>query len=93
MPCQVIERPKHKKLCDNLIVVEGVHPEQANAREGLPLGLGRDPGVGARQQQRGRIIPRITSLFQFLRVSEPEIERHVNEMDKAGLSRISTFQG
>jgi hypothetical protein len=38
------------------------------------------------QQQRVRFLPRITSLFQFLRESGPEIERLVTEMDKAGLS-------
>ena len=38
------------------------------------------------QQQRGRFLPRIASLFQFLREPEPEIERSVSEMDKAGLS-------
>ena len=36
------------------------------------------------QQQRGRFLPRIDSLFQFLRESEPEIERSVSEMDKVG---------
>jgi len=36
------------------------------------------------QQRRGRLLPRITSLFQFLRDPEPEIEGIVNEMDKAG---------
>jgi hypothetical protein len=36
------------------------------------------------QQQRGGFLPRIASLFQFLRESEPEIERSVGEMDKAG---------
>jgi hypothetical protein len=35
-------------------------------------------------QQRGSFLPRITLLFQFLRESEPEIERSVSEMDKAG---------
>jgi hypothetical protein len=39
-------------------------------------------------ERRVKLIPRITSLFQFLRDSEPEIERLVNEMDKV---RPSTF--
>jgi len=43
------------------------------------------------QQRRGRFLPRITSLFQFLQVPEPEIERLVNEMDKASSSTFSTF--
>jgi len=40
--------------------------------------------IEAGQQRRARILPWITSLFQFLQVPEPEIERIVNEMDKAG---------
>jgi len=47
--------------------------------------------VGAGQQRRGRFLPRITSLFQFLQVPEPEIERIVNEMDKAGSSTSLTL--
>jgi hypothetical protein len=35
------------------------------------------------QQQHRGFLPRITSLFQFLQESEPEIERSVGEMDKA----------
>jgi len=42
------------------------------------------------QQRRGRFLPRITSLFQFLQVPEPEIERLVNEMDKACSSTPSS---
>lgn len=49
------------------------------------LSTENDEEVG-KPQQRGRIIPRITSFFQFRRDSEPEIERHIDEMDKAGLS-------
>jgi len=43
------------------------------------------------QQRRGRFLPRITSIFQFLQVPEPEIERIVNEMDKAGFSTSLTL--
>ena len=39
---------------------------------------------GVRNVEPGRVLPRIASLFQFLRNSEPEIERRVGEMDKAG---------
>ena len=39
-----------------------------------------------KQEQRGKLIPRIASLFQFLRLSEPEIERLVDQMDKVGSS-------
>jgi len=48
-------------------------------------------GIEAGQQRRGRFLPRITSLFQFLQVPEPEIERIVNEMDKAGSSTSLTL--
>jgi hypothetical protein len=41
---------------------------------------------GVRNVEQGNILPQITSLFQFLRNSEPEIERNVGEMDKAGSS-------
>jgi hypothetical protein len=40
----------------------------------------------ARNVERGKVLPRIASLFQFLRSSVPEIERIVGEMDKAGSS-------
>ena len=36
------------------------------------------------KQQRARFLPRIVSLFQFLPGLEPEIERSVSGMDKAG---------
>ena len=35
-------------------------------------------------ERRGKLLPRFASLFQFLRDSEPEIQRRVNEMDMAG---------
>lgn len=41
-------------------------------------------------QQLGKMLPRITSLFQFLRDSKPEIERRVNEMDKVSPSVVPT---
>jgi len=47
--------------------------------------------VEAGQQRRGRFLPRITSLFQFLQVPEPEIERIVNEMHRVGFSTSFTF--
>ena len=51
------------------------------------------PNIGTELQQRGKFLPWITSLFQFLRGSEPEIEpeieRIVGEMDKAGLRAFS----
>jgi hypothetical protein len=47
---------------------------------------------GQPEVQRRRFLPRIASLFQFLRESEPEIERSIGEMDKAGFSTIPLFQ-
>jgi hypothetical protein len=41
-----------------------------------------NPNIETVLQQRGKFLPRIVSLFQFLRDSEPGIERVVNEMDK-----------
>jgi hypothetical protein len=41
------------------------------------------PNIGPEVRQRGKLPPRIASLFQFLRGSEQEIERSVGEMDKA----------
>jgi len=45
------------------------------------------------RQLLAMLLPRITSLFQFLQVPEPvepEIERLIDEMDKAGLSAFFT---
>ena len=44
------------------------------------------PNTGTGLRQRRKLLPRIASLFQFLQGSEPEIEKIVGEMDKAGLS-------
>jgi hypothetical protein len=44
---------------------------------------------GVRNVELGKVVPRITSLFRFLRNSEPEIERNVGEMDK--VSPFSDF--
>jgi hypothetical protein len=49
----------------------------------------KGPNIGTGLRQRGKLLPRITSLFQFLRGSEPEIERIVDEMDKAGYFCLS----
>ena len=46
---------------------------------------------GQREAQRRGFLPRIASLFQFLRESEPEIERSIGEMDKAGFSAFLLF--
>jgi len=53
------------------------------SREALNVEVGR--------QRRGRFLPRITSLFQFLQVPEPEIERIVNKMDRVCSSTFPSF--
>jgi len=45
------------------------------------------------RQQPGKIRPRITSLFQFVRDSAPEIERRVNEVDMVGFSTFCALGG
>jgi hypothetical protein len=65
---------------------QNIGPGDLNTRHSGHLTVAKMSCVEIGQQQRGRFIPRITSLFQFLRESEPEIERNVSEMDKAGFS-------
>jgi len=38
------------------------------------------------QQQRGKILPRVASFFQFLQDSEPEIQKRVNEINEVYFS-------
>jgi len=40
----------------------------------------------SQRRQLGKILPRVTSLFQFLRDSEPETQKRVNEMNEVGFS-------
>jgi len=58
-------------------------PEAPEARGVLNVETGR--------RQRKGFLPRITSLFQFLQVPEPEIESRVNGMDQAGFSALPTL--
>jgi hypothetical protein len=56
-------------------------------RRDLSIQVGRNPTIQVLDiepglQQRGRVLPRIASLFQSLWVSQPEIERLVSEIDK-----------
>jgi len=44
------------------------------------------PNTETGRQRLVRLLPRITSLFQFLQAPEPEIESLINEMDKVGSS-------
>jgi hypothetical protein len=48
-----------------------------------------NPDIETGPQQRGKLLPRIASLFQFLRDPEPGIERVVNEMDKVASARTA----
>ena len=66
--------------------------EQPDTKEELSVGTGsyqgtpnQVPGTETWRRRRGKIIPRIASFFQFLRDSESQIERRVNEMDKVDL--------
>jgi hypothetical protein len=49
----------------------------------------KDPKVGTGLRQRGKLLPRIASLFRSPRGSEPEIEKSIHEMDKVGLFAFS----
>ena len=42
------------------------------------------PDIEMGQQQRGKVLPRITSFFQSLRDSESKVQKHVDEIDQAG---------
>ncbi|KAF9642388.1 cysteine proteinase [Thelephora ganbajun] len=56
--------------------------------------LGTVSDIGTQQHQCGRILPATASLSQVLWDSEPEIERHVNEMDDGIIfSRIRSDKG
>jgi hypothetical protein len=57
-----------------------------NTHHNRYLTTAETPRIEVGQQQRGGFLPRIASLFQFLRESELEIERDVGEMDKVGSS-------
>lgn len=64
--------------------------QSANSGESSIRG-GKTSDVEAGPQQRGKLLPRrISSFFQFLRHSEPEIERHVNDMDRVDSSTFTT---
>jgi len=38
----------------------------------------------SQRRQLGKILPRVTSFFQFLQNSEPETQKRVNEMNEVG---------
>ena len=44
------------------------------------------PDIETGRQQRGTILPRIASFFQFLQGSESKVQRRVDEMDRVGFS-------
>ena len=49
---------------------------------------GTAPRIEMGRQQRGKLLPRIASYFQFLREPEPETQRRVDEMDEVILSIV-----
>jgi len=52
------------------------------------------PDIETGQQQRGKILPRITSFFQSLRDSESKVQKHIDGIDQAGSTTFhSTSQG
>ncbi|KAF9649112.1 cysteine proteinase [Thelephora ganbajun] len=77
-----------------LTITESADLDQPDAREGSLLGIGSlrmVSDVGAQQQKHGRILPP-TASSQVPRNPEPEIERHVNEMDDVGSPTFPVFQ-
>jgi len=47
----------------------------------------------SQQQQRGKILPRVASFFQFLQDSEPEAQKRVNEMNGVCFSTVLPTPG
>jgi len=47
----------------------------------------------SQQQQRGKILPRVASFFQFLQDSEPEAQKRVNEMNEVWFSTLTPTSG
>jgi len=75
-------------------VVPKTHPNQViqTLEKKKPFDSRIVSDVETGRQRRGSLFPRINSFFQFLRGSEPEIERYVNELDEASFStRTSLF--
>ena len=82
-------RPVPKKRCKLPVVYDiyltPSHQEVQNVKTSEPSvqnGEALDAVTG--RQQRGSLLPRITSFFQFLRSSGSEIQRRVNAMDRVG---------
>lgn len=59
-------------------------PDQQEAQNVKTGESKKIPNVETRLRRRGSFLPRIASFFQFLRDSESETQRQVDEMDKAG---------
>ena len=47
----------------------------------------------SQQGRRGKILPRVSSFFQFLQDSEPETQKRVNEMNEVGFSTTLPSRG
>ena len=70
---------------------QDARPGHSKARKDRDLVAERVPGTEAGLQQRGKILSRVASFFQFLRDSGSEIERRVNEMDTVGTPIFPTL--
>ena len=78
-----------KERCDVLsmhraFLTASRHPDHSfgTGESSGTLTIEKGPLAGTGREQRGRLLPRIASFFQFLRDSEPEVQKRVNEMDE-----------
>ena len=62
----------------------GVYPGNLNNQN--HRNLTKRPKHQTERRQRGRILPRIASFFQFLQNSESEIQRQVDEIDEVSFA-------
>lgn len=69
----------HKNSILTLIIIESTDLDQPDTREELPHGNGIVLDIG-----------KTTPLSKFLQDSDPEIERHISEMDNVGSSTFPT---
>ena len=65
---------KPEMRCD-LFVMEAVFWKSCRKGEEVP-------NTKTGQRQFGKVLPQIASFFRFLRDSEPEVQRHVDELDE-----------
>ena len=65
--------------------VQGVEPGVLNTHNE------KTPDIKTGLQKLGRFLPRIAPYFQFLRDSEPEIQKRIDEMDEVGFVTSPTL--